>query len=114
MMAALQFPHSKLQELSLIGSKEDRPQDVFSDSMSEEDVEAMCSVLRKQRDGLQHLTDILTYVYRSNLPPLTHIMYEHPLLTRSNLSDHLLICRKDARDIMIVKQRLKPHVQSEY
>ena len=60
MMVALQFPYSKLQELSVIGSQRERPHDVFSDSMSEKDVEAMCSVLKKQRDGLQHLTDILT------------------------------------------------------
>ena len=60
MMAALQFPYSKLQELSVVGSQRERPHDVFNDSMSEEDVEAMCNVLKKQRDGLQHLTDILT------------------------------------------------------
>ena len=59
-MAALQFPYSKLQELSVVGSQRERPHDVFNDSMSEEDVEAMCNVLKKQRDGLQHLTDILT------------------------------------------------------
>ena len=46
-----------------IGSQQDRPNDVYSDTISEEDIEAMCSVLQKQRDGLQHLTDILTYVH---------------------------------------------------
>lgn len=51
-----------------MGAQQDRPADVYSDFMSAEDVDAMCRVLKKQRDGLQHLTDILTYVHL----PITH------------------------------------------
>jgi hypothetical protein len=62
-----------------MGAQQDRPADVYSDFMSAEDVDAMCRVLKKQRDGLQHLTDILTYVhltcnqYRSTPSPFNSI-----------------------------------------
>ena len=60
LLVALRGPHAKLQELSAIGSQQDRPSEVYTDTISSDDVEAICSVLKKQRDGLQHLTDILT------------------------------------------------------
>ena len=58
--AGMRVPHTDLQELTAMGGQQDRPADVYSDFISEEDVDAICRVLRKQRDGLQHLTDILT------------------------------------------------------
>lgn len=59
----MRLPHTDLQELTAMGGQQERPADVYSDFISEEDVDAICKVLKKQRDGLQHLTDILTLVY---------------------------------------------------
>ena len=61
--AGMRLPHTDLQELTAMGGQQERPADVYSDFISEEDVDAICKVLKKQRDGLQHLTDILTLVY---------------------------------------------------
>ena len=60
------MPHTELQELTAMGGQQERPADVYSDFISEEDVDAICRVLKKQRDGLQHLTDILTLVFIQN------------------------------------------------
>ena len=60
LVAAMYQPHAKLQELLILQSQQCRPNDVYSDTIAEEDVEAMCRLLKQQRDGLQHLTDILT------------------------------------------------------
>jgi hypothetical protein len=75
-MSSLRLPHAKLQELIVMQSQQEKPTDIYSDTIAPKDIEAMCMILKKQRDGLQHLTDIMT---------------------------------KDARDISIVNQRLKPH-----
>ena len=60
LLADMYQPHAKLQELLILQSQQCRPNDIYSDSIAEEDVEAMCRLLKQQRDGLQHLTDILT------------------------------------------------------
>ena len=60
------MPHTELHELTAMGGQQERPADVYSDFISEEDVDAICRVLKKQRDGLQHLTDILTLVFIQN------------------------------------------------
>ena len=60
MLAAMHQPHTKLQEILVLQSQQSRPNDVYSDTMADEDIEAMCRILKQQRDGLQHLTDILT------------------------------------------------------
>ena len=61
-MVALQVPQAQLQDIFAMGSQQDRPPDIYSDLISSTDMDAMRNVLKMQRDGLQHLTDILMYV----------------------------------------------------
>ena len=73
MLAAMHQPHTKLQEILVLQSQQSRPNDVYSDTMADEDIEAMCRILKQQRDGLQHLTDILTKDTRDVLLVKKHL-----------------------------------------
>lgn len=54
-------PYSKLQLLETSQSVVERQNDLFlsAPAFREEDLESICTVLQKQREGLQHLTDIV-------------------------------------------------------
>ena len=41
-------------------AQQEFPQDVYSDAPSEADLEALYDALRRQREGLEYITDILT------------------------------------------------------
>ena len=124
LLVALQIPQAQLQDIFAMGSQQDRPQDVYSDLISSADMDAMRKVLITQRDGLQHLTDILMYVLVTtdeSLLMTTTITSKRgiPYLMLQNINDMLGISsaiilfpfpnphRKDSRDIEIMKQRLK-------
>jgi len=41
-------------------AQQEFPQDVYADAPSEADLEALYDALRRQREGLEYITDILT------------------------------------------------------
>lgn len=67
----------------------ERQTDLFVDSVSPEDLTKLYELLDKQRQGIEVLTDILMYVCRILFTIQYYNLY--------------LYCRKDNRDILIMK-----------
>jgi len=59
-LAAMKSPYLEIQELANNVAQQEFPQDVYSDAPSEADLEALYDALRRQREGLEYITDILT------------------------------------------------------
>lgn len=59
LVARLQEPFKQLQDLSVSMALQDRQQDVFEDSVADEDVEALVRALKKQSEGLEQLAETL-------------------------------------------------------
>lgn len=57
---ALQSPSQKLQEIMTLKSQQERQSDSYADKVSQEDLDRLYDLLDKQREGLEHLTDIIT------------------------------------------------------
>ena len=63
-MQAMQGPYIRMQELSnnmMIQQQQDNTiqKDNYSTSYNEDDIIVLCEALSKQREGLEHLTEIL-------------------------------------------------------
>lgn len=46
----------------VLQAQQEFPQDVFAEAPSEADLESLYDALRRQREGLEYITDILAYV----------------------------------------------------
>ncbi len=60
-MQAMQRPYIDLQELSnnMIQQDNSIQKDIYSTNYNDDDLAVLCDALRKQREGLEHLTEIL-------------------------------------------------------
>jgi len=59
-LGAMKAPYLQIQELSNTAAQQDMPQDVYADaSYDAQEMEALYDALRRQREGLEYVTEIL-------------------------------------------------------